>query len=128
RPVAHHAALRLDIAACDDGTASTHAGATDDAPTGPHDGVYRNAPARHDGAGKDDGGRVDGVDLQYVVGGTELVEQPAGVIDAPVGDQGIQHGLVVTVAVVVAQEPFVAAGAWVLGFDEILGKLHDATQ
>src|SRR5690606_15330066 len=107
---ANDAALRLDVAARHDGRARAHARAADNAPACPHQGIDRNALPGHDGARIDNCRGVNDIDLEHVVGGAELVEQPAGVVDTPVGHQGVQHGLVIAVPVVVAQKPFVAAG------------------
>ncbi|KAG0955266.1 hypothetical protein G6F31_012923 [Rhizopus arrhizus] len=106
--------------------ARADAAAGDDAAAGAHHAVHVDAHAHFQRAREDDGVGVHGIQLQHGGGGTELGQQPAGVADAAVGHQRIKHGLVIPLSVVVADEPFVAARAGVLGFDEFLGKLHGA--
>ncbi|MDT4861522.1 hypothetical protein FQZ97_961300 [compost metagenome] len=115
-----------NVLARHDGFARADAAAGHDAAARAHDGVHVDAHAHFQGAGEDDGGGVDGVQLEHGVGRAELVQQPAGVADPSVSDQGVKDGLVIPLSVVVADEPFVAARAGVLGFDEFLGELHGA--
>jgi hypothetical protein len=71
--------------ACDHGASGTDAASTYCA-SGPHDGVDLDAAAHLQRPGEHDRIGVDTVDAQYRIGGAELVEQPAGVVDPAVPD------------------------------------------
>jgi len=137
-PVGRHVAAGAQVAAAGnvaaggdvftrhDRLAGAKAAARDKAASRAHHRVHIDPHADFKRPGKHDGGGIQRIQPQHGVGRTKLVQQPAGVADAAVGDQGIEHGLIVPLSVVVAQEPFVAARARVLGFDEFFGELHGA--
>jgi len=75
-------------------------------------------------AGEDEAVGGERIDDAHLVGRPELVEQPAGVVAAPVGDQRVEQFLVVAVFGVMPGEPAesLATGAFCL--DQALGELH----
>lgn len=63
----------------------------------------------------DEGFRRDGIDHENGIDRSELIQQPAGVVDASVSDEGVDHALVLGRALEAPGKPAVAAGTGALG-------------
>ncbi len=122
--VAANAALAANVVARHQCFAGKNAPTHLDALSCVHDRIDIEVAAHPQRTREHDGGGREMVDGQRLVGGAELREQPAGVVDAAGVDEGVQQFLVVAALLVVAQEPAKPVRTRLFGLDEMFGEVH----